>query len=216
MKINYEEYWKDRIEKNYIPLMPRHREIVRIITGTKNSGRVLDLGCGEGHILKMLPDSYEKYGVDISESALNLIIERDISVKLCNLNKDFPFDIKFDFIICSEVLEHLERPSNVLKNVKKHLTKDGLFLVTTPNVTLWKHRIRLLFGEFPNYDKSHINFWDIEDFIDMLINHGYVLLDFYPTGFSPIPNLSLKLKLRKLKFLYKLLGEQFLFICRIK
>jgi methionine biosynthesis protein MetW len=211
MKINYEDYWKDRIKRNYVPLMPRHREIVRIITKTKDSGKVLDLGCGEGQILKMLPNSYEKYGVDISENALKLVNDRNIYVKSCNLNRDFPFHMNFDFIICSEVLEHLEQPSNVLENVKKYLTKDGLFLVTTPNITLWTHRIRLLIGKFPNYDKSHINFWDLDSFIKLLHNYGYEILNFYPTLFNPF--FFSKLSLRYIQ-IYKLFGEQFLFICK--
>ena len=211
MKINYEDYWKKRIKRGYTPLLPRHREIVRIIIETKNSGRILDLGCGEGHILKMLPNSYEKYGVDISKTALKLANDKNIHIKLCNLNKDFPFDMKFDFIICSEVLEHLKNPSNVLENVKKHLTKDGLFLVTTPNITHWRHRVSMLFGKFPNYDKTHINFWDLNSFIKLLHNYGYEILNFYPTYFDPY----FFSKLSKLKYTYRLFGKQFLFICKI-
>ncbi|MGF3555343.1 MAG: hypothetical protein ACQXXF_08825, partial [Thermoplasmatota archaeon] len=67
MKIDYERYWKDRIKKNKMPMMPRHREIVKIITSSRSSGKILDLGCGEGHILNILPDSLKKYGCDISE-----------------------------------------------------------------------------------------------------------------------------------------------------
>lgn len=208
MKINYEDYWKKRLKRNYMSLMPRHYEIARIIIKTKNSGRVLDLGCGEGHILKMLSNAYEKYGVDISKTALRLANDKNIHIELCNLNKDFPFDIKFNFIICSEVLEHLENPSNVLENVKKHLTKDGLFLVTTPNVTHWRHRVSMLFGKFSNYDKSHINFWDLNSFIKLLHNYGYEILNFYPTYFDPY-------FFSKLKRTYRLFGKQFLFICRI-
>ncbi len=190
--------------------MPRHYEIVRIITKTKNSGRVLDLGCGEGHILEMLPSSYEKYGADISKTALKLVNHKNIHTKLCDLNKEFPFDMKFDFIICSEVLEHLINPSNVLENVKKHLTKDGLFLVTTPNVIQWRHRVSMLFGKFPNYDKTHIKFWDLDNFTELLKNNGYMILKFYPTYFDPF----FFSKLSGIKFTYGLVGKQFLFICK--
>lgn len=211
MKINYEDYWKKRVKRGYMSLMPRHREIVRIIIETKNSGRILDLGCGEGHILKMLSNSYEKYGVDVSKTALKLANDKNIHIKLCNLNKDFPFDMKFDFMICSEVLEHLENPFDVLENVKKHLTEDGLFLVTIPNVTHWRHRVSLLLGKSPNYDKTHINFWDLDSFIKLLHDRGYEILDFYPTYFDP----RFFSKLPRLKSTYRLFGKQFLFICKI-
>lgn len=211
MKIDYEDYWKKRIKRGYTQLMPRHRKIVRIIIETRNSGRILDLGCGEGHILKMLPNSYEKYGVDVSKTALKLANDKNIHIKFCNINKDFPFDMKFDFIICSEVLEHLENPFDVLENVKKHLTEDGLFLVTIPNVTHWRHRVSLLLGKLPNYDKTHINFWDLDSFIKLLYNRGYEILNFYPTYFHP----RFFSKLSRLKCTYRLFGKQFLFICKI-
>ena len=191
--------------------MPRHYEIVKIITKTKMSGKVLDLGCGEGHILKMLPSSYEKYGSDISKTALKLVNHKNIHIKSCDLNKDFPFNKEFDFIICSEVLEHLENPSNVLENVKKHLTKNGLFLVTTPNVTHWRHRVSRLFGKSPNYDKTHINFWDLDGFTQLLQKHSYRIINFYPTYFDPF----FFSKLSGSKNTYGLLGKQFLFICKI-
>jgi 2-polyprenyl-3-methyl-5-hydroxy-6-metoxy-1,4-benzoquinol methylase len=120
MKIDYERYWKDRIKKNKMPMMPRHREIVKIITSSRSSGKILDLGCGEGHILNILPDSLKKYGCDISELPLKFL-DDNVTAKTCDLNKEFPFDDVFDVIVCSEVLEHLENPERLLQNISNHI-----------------------------------------------------------------------------------------------
>jgi len=214
VRVDYNQYWEDRLQRNYTPVMPRHREIVRIIKERKRAGKILDLGCGEGHILQMLPDFYEKYGSDVSDVALSLIKDEKIHKKACDLNQDFPFDLNFDVIIASEVLEHLGNPYNVLEKVKEHLAKDGLFLVTTPSVTLWKHRLQLLRGRFPKYDPSHINFWDIDSFAELLRNYGYKILDYYPTYFV-LPVRFTEAMIAKLRPLHKLFGEQFLFICEV-
>jgi len=211
MKVDYNQYWESRLQRNYTPVMPRHREIVRIIIERKRSGKVLDLGCGEGHILQMLSDSYERYGCDVSDLALSLIHDDKIQKTVCDLNKAFPFDLDFDVIIASEVLEHLQNPYNVLEKVRKHLTKGGLFLVTNPSVTLWRHRLQLLCGRFPKYDPSHINFWDVDGFIELLSSYGYKIWDFYPTYYV-FPRRLRGIFFFKSRFLYKLFGEQFLFI----
>jgi hypothetical protein len=76
MKISYGEYCKDRSRQNYMSARARHREIVRVIVKrTKNSVKVLDSRCREGHILKILPASSEKYGIDLSENVKNRHIE---------------------------------------------------------------------------------------------------------------------------------------------
>lgn len=214
MGVDYNQYWDDRLRRDYTPVMPRHREIVKIIKERKRQGKILDLGCGEGHILQMLSDSYERYGCDVSDLALNLINDHRIHKRVCDLNEDFPFDLNFDVIIASEVLEHLRNPHNLLQKVKGHLRKDGLFLVTIPSVTLWRHRLQLLCGRFPKYDPSHVNFWDIDSFVELLRNYGYKILDYYPTYFVlPVP--FTEALIAKLRPLHKLFGEQFLFICEV-
>lgn len=221
MRVDYERYWEERIEKKHVEVRPRHCEIVAVIRKEKGaSSKILDLGCGEGHILNMLPESFEKYGCDISQTALNLINIEKIHCVVCDLNNTFPFEGEFDVIIASEVLEHLHDPYNLLEQVKLHLAKDGLFLATIPSVTHFTHRMQLLRGNFPTYDPSHVNFWDIDKFVKILQNHGYRVLHFYPTSFDipflgKFPNLLKKLPFFKTKQSYKLFGEQFLFICKI-
>ena len=47
--------------------------------------------------------------------------------------EDFAFSERFDIIICSEVLEHLKRPEEMLNGLKELVKKDGIFLFTIPN-----------------------------------------------------------------------------------
>ena len=211
MTVDYDQYWDDRLQRNYMPVMPRHREIVRVINERGKSSSILDLGCGEGHILKMLPDSCQRYGCDISKTPLDLINDKRIHCVLCDLNNDFPFDLDFDVIVASEVLEHLQNPHHVLEKAKEHLAKDGLFLVTIPNVALWRHRLQLLRGRFPGYDPTHVNHWDVDSFIELLTSYGYKISNYYPTYFI-FPRYLGRIFFLRPRLLYKLFGEQFLFV----
>jgi len=208
--IDYEKYWYDRIVKNKSTLMPRHYSIVELIYSKQKYGRVLDLGCGIPHILNMLPSSYQKYACDISETLSKVINKNEIEFSIADLNSEFPFKHeKFDFIVASEVLEHLHNPSNVLDNVKGCLVNDGLFIVTTPNPVNIRHRLRLLSGKMPTWDHTHVNFWTKNDFSKLLQDYGYRVLNIYPTCSHYLP----KRVVIPFKFLYNLFGEQFLFSC---
>jgi len=211
--INYDKYWEVRIQNENMYKMPRHYKIVNEIMSRSNSGKILDLGCGEAHVLNMLPNDYEKYGCDISKVIYRFIDNNNFLFSITDLNNDFPFrDVKFDFIVCSEVLEHLRNPFNVLKNVKYNLKKDGYFIVTIPNHYNLKYKIELFLKKYPTWDKTHVNCWKINDFLNVLIYYGFNVINYYPTYSYKIPiNFLINYK-----SLYQLFGQQLLFICKLQ
>lgn len=105
------------------------------------SGRVLDLGCGEGHYSRMLAESgYGVIGVDVSETAIawakEKLAETDFEIDFFALDLTQP-DIlqneQFDLITdgnCLHCIIGLDRQT-FLANVHRLLCKDGLFFVST-------------------------------------------------------------------------------------
>ncbi len=99
---------------------------------------VLDVGCGNGVISRSLGElGYNVYGIDVSEKAISKAKELN---KFPNVN----FDVisaeqlvaegkKYNAIICSEVLEHLNRPEELLITLYQSLTDTGVLIVTVPN-----------------------------------------------------------------------------------
>lgn len=91
----------------------------------KDIARLLDAGCGEGHLLeeihKIRPD-FKLFGIDATQVAAEKAKERNPGAEivcddLLNLNKHFK-DRFFDIVICSEVLEHIPRMSRPLPILK--------------------------------------------------------------------------------------------------
>lgn len=83
------------------------------------------------------------------------IIKSDI------VNEPLPFpDETFDAVISDATIEHLpDSPKDLFLEIRRVLKKDGLFLVTTPNLANLLRRLRLfLLGRSPN--------WDIRDFFE--------------------------------------------------
>lgn len=106
--------------------------------------KVLDLGCYIGTELFMLPKVKEKaqyYGLDISEGVIEYAKalaekrgEKNMTFKSHDANKPIPFeDNFFDVIISLELLEHVEDPIEVLKEIKRVLKPGGCLIMSTPN-----------------------------------------------------------------------------------
>ncbi|MBT6691709.1 class I SAM-dependent methyltransferase [Candidatus Parcubacteria bacterium] len=125
--------------------------------------KVLDAGCGEGHLLEKLYNrnkSNRYYGIDLTQEALDMATRRcpDTHFIKADLSKlDFE-DNFFDFITCTETLEHVDEYQAVLAEFKRVLKPGGLLVVTFPNEVLWTIS-RFLLGRRPIRVVDHINFF---------------------------------------------------------
>ena len=118
-----------------------------------DSADICDFGCGSGHLLEYLSKSFKiktSTGFDFSSKAIeyakanfkgHAFYVKDIYTDIHN--------IQFDFIICTEVLEHLEYPNKALLNIMLSLKPGGTLLITVPNGRL-------------DTIEEHINFWSPE------------------------------------------------------
>lgn len=114
------------------------------------SGKILDVGCGDGSLLYHLKKANPKldlYGTDISKEGCRLASKQGIKAKPADLNYKIPFgNSKFDFIIAHECIEHLWNSDKFLSECHRCLKKNGYLILTTPNLTSWYNRILFLFG----------------------------------------------------------------------
>lgn len=103
---------------------------------------VLDIGCSQGIVSILAAQKCRKViGIDIEHEAIDFarqLLDKQyftLSNKvtfLCEDFMDFSLEEKFDRIIITEVLEHLENPEEVLEHASKLLTPAGQLIVTVP------------------------------------------------------------------------------------
>ena len=152
----------------------RQRHLLSIIGLLKNK-TVLDVGCSTGYFGKILKAANNYVvGIDISKSAIK-IAKKNLDEAYCvNIeNELLPTKRKFDLIILSEVIEHLFDPESTLKKVIRHLKKNGLIIITTPNISFLPNRISILFGKFEYqeqgmFDVGHIHFFNYYTLLNLL------------------------------------------------
>ncbi len=135
---------------------------------------VLDVGCADGlfikYYLKRHPQS-KGYGCDLSTQAIKL---STINCPLGNFREcncyDLPYpDNIFDLVVCSEVLEHLEKPKEAIMEMGRVLKNGGTLVMTTPN-------------ENDGFCEEHLWKWDIAGVKGLLgeLTLTYSAHDFWP------------------------------------
>lgn len=155
----YDGYHKQNKNKYFYKVIGKNNFtyylIIRLISKAidlKGSPRtILDLGCGVGSIdFFLAKQGFKVDGVDISKHAIS--IARKFK-KLSNVSNAAFFldDVttfnnhkKYDLIICSEVIEHIEDDKKLLKNMYLLLEKEGVGVITTPSLNAPLFKIGLL------------------------------------------------------------------------
>ncbi len=145
-------------------------------------GKILDIGCGAGSIsLNLATRGYNVFGIDISQNAVDSCKASSNFLGLKNISferMDFPYNIpngKFDFIICSEVLEHLKDDDVALKKIYSLLNKNGIAIISTPSKNAPLHRL----GMAKEFDDrvGHLRRYTLEELVGMCKKNNFSILE---------------------------------------
>jgi methionine biosynthesis protein MetW len=205
----YEDYWEHReeIDHLYEDWKPKRLQITSAILEAQGCDTILDVGCGEGTLGKLAPDECSMYGVDISETALEMADKHYIATAQADIEDDNIveiFDANFDAVVCLEVLEHLFQPNAVLEKLSDDLDSGTTVIASVPNFVFWRHRMDILQGKIPDeytlYAASeHISHFTPGTFRDLLTEPGIkVNKMIYDTSYPIIPDSMVPDSLRRL------------------
>lgn len=114
--------------------------------------KILDVGCGHGTLLNLFYKGGFRnlYGCDIFERNTN-----NYHFDVVDLNiEGLPYNnAEFDLVICSDVLEHLENSSNILREIRRITKNNGYLFLTIPNCANILQRVYyLLYGNVKRFN----------------------------------------------------------------
>jgi len=140
---------------------------------------VLDLGCGDGSLLRYLRETRDVrgYGVEISDANIAACIANGVNVIQNDLDHglaDFESD-SFDFVILSQTLQATRHTEALMKEIVR-VGRGGI--VSFPNFGYWKNRLQIMQGHMPVskilpyqwYDTPNVHLCTLNDF-ELLCDH---------------------------------------------
>ena len=160
------------------------RELLDLVE--KEFYQVCETGCGEGEITSFIKELYPEAEIDAFDISEKVIAEagerlKDINFYVGNiytmevnkagedekhiLNKE-----KYDLVVCSEVLEHLEDPEQALRNIKGLCTENGFILLSVPKEPIWRicNMARGKYWKDFGNTPGHIQHWSKKKFCRMV------------------------------------------------
>jgi methionine biosynthesis protein MetW len=149
-------------------------DLLMVADMVERGAKVLDVGCGDGALLKILGETrdVDGRGIELSREGVNECVAKGLAVIQGDADTDladYPNDA-FDYVILSQTLQATWQPRQVLE----HMLRIGQYaIVSFPNFGHWKIRLKLLFGgrmpqtnNLPDtwYETQNIHFCTIKDF----------------------------------------------------
>jgi methionine biosynthesis protein MetW len=180
------------------------------------SSRVLDIGCGDGTLLRILEErrGVDGRGIELSQAGVNQCVAQGLAVIQGDADADLAYypDLAFDYAILSQTIQATHNPRVVLEQ----LLRIGKYAVVSfPNFGHWRVRTQLMFGghmprtdNLPErwYDTPNIHLCTIKDFLALCDDMGVkveraIALNAYGTKLVSMP-----------LFAQNLFGEQAVFL----
>ncbi len=163
------------------------RQDFDVIAGWVQPGeRVLDLGCGDGSLLKLLIQSRgaRGYGIELEDEAVLAALTNGINVIQSNLEQGLAGfgDRTFDHVVLSRTLQTGRHTEKILAEM---LRVGREAVVSFPNFAYWKNRMAVMAGRMPVsedlpyewFDTPNLRFFTILDFEALCRKMGLAIRD---------------------------------------
>lgn len=179
----------------------RRLALIRRLLRPRPDDRIVELGCGGGHVLRLFPEA-TLVGVDVSSLMLEKAA-RNLAGFRAELHQGDIATIelgdgRFDKVLCTEVLEHVVDPDRVLAKARRLLRPSGRAVVTFPNDGLIAGLRGVVqrtgLSRLPPFrrlswggDEYHLHRWSIDEMRALLSQHFVIEQEaFAPSRLLPI------------------------------
>ncbi|MBC7383802.1 MAG: class I SAM-dependent methyltransferase [Bacteroidia bacterium] len=203
-QIKLDSYFNNRVvDPAYYESYQIPRYLKPVIPTDKNI-KVLDIGCGYGQFLSKLKEEGYTHlmGIDISNEAINECRKKGLSVTQVNDIREYVVtgSEKFDFIIMSHVLEHIDKDKiiDTLRYIKMNLlAPGGSFTLMVPNAqsftgTYWRYE-----------DFTHTILFTAGSCIYVLKSAGFETISFIDADGTSLMSFWKKPIIKLMLFIYK-------------
>jgi methionine biosynthesis protein MetW len=169
-----------------VPVLDGRADLDAIAAWVPPHASVLDLGCGEGLLLKYLNQSRDVhgYGIEISDANVLACVKNGVNIIQSDLEAGLAgFDAgSFDYVILSQTLQAMHHTEEIIMEMLR-VGRQGI--VSFPNFGYWPQRLQIMRGRMPLsdvlpylwYNTPNVHLCTLSDFEDFCATHGVRILE---------------------------------------
>lgn len=163
-------------------LSDTHRWVVDAVPA---GASVLETGCNTGYMTRALADKGCRVtAVDLDPALVEAARPHAASALVLDLDRQ-PLTAAggpFEAVTYADVLEHVQRPVEVLRATHDVLAAGGRVVLSTPNIAFWRIRTDLLRGRFTYtdtgiLDRTHLHFWTEDTLRELVVAAGFRVVE---------------------------------------
>lgn len=162
----------------------RYEELLKRFAPFRTTGKMLDVGCGEGFFLEAAKNAgWEVHGTEFADIYLPICQAKGIRMQQGRLNPaNYPSG-DFDVILWIEVIEHIDYPVEELAYMRQLLRPGGIIYLTTPNFNSISRRV--LGGRWTVIDyPGHLTYYTPASLRKLFEKNGFETLSIRTDGIS--------------------------------
>lgn len=173
-----------------------YKKIIEIIKNEANEklrpqNKFLDVGCGTAEVIFRLAKEFKEVefaGIDFSRGMVEKAINKTShlnNVKIIEANvENLPFEDKtFDFVLCLDTFHHFYNPDLALKEIKRVLKDNGLFLLVDPSPDIFYLKLILKIIKNLESARKYYSKKELRDLLDQLNFSIISLFSYYLNNF---------------------------------
>jgi 2-polyprenyl-3-methyl-5-hydroxy-6-metoxy-1,4-benzoquinol methylase len=207
----YQDNYQDYVPPSYDDIHPGYQFTINKIREvaqqylSPHQRRVVDVGCGPGILLVDLQrNGFNCLGIDFNPNLVRAANEQfKVPAKVGRVEDLAAMGQRFDLALLSHVLEHVDNPVALLRNIRDILDPGGIVIIELPNRQWYSPSHSLEKGTlwWFYYPPHHVTFWSIAALVKVLSVSGYSIIECIPRPFDDMNRietfLSKRLKLAR-------------------
>lgn len=172
----------------------RYRTIKQYLKGRN----CLEIGSGKGHMTKLLARKFSNLTlIEPNPESYNALPFPD---KICAEMEYVNLDKKFDTIVCTNVMEHVEDPQLVLEKIKQHMKQSSTLILVVPNARSYNRLLGVDLGMLETAEQlspsdieaGHKRMYNYDTFKEEILKAGLELQEYYSYAYKPLHNAMMR------------------------